>query len=1165
MAVRFIIGRSGSGKTHFCVDNICDKLASNSTAGKIIFLTPEQSTFQIEQAVLNDSRISGYHNLEITSFLRLARKAAQNMPVGSLRPLSQTGRFLLLQRVLHEVQDDLTIFRGDIHAGFCDQVSQMLSELCRYSKTPSDLLSESEQILETGGPSQKPLADKLHDLAIIQQTWKSHIEGSYLDPDEYLDHLEQFYSTETISPDIEFWIDGFAGFTPQQYKIMRMFMKHAGQCNICLNLDHNHPQFDLAADPDNLLDIEHMFHPTLETYQRLTEICLDNAIDILPAVKMPLQSAMPRFAASETLTQIEKNIFTGTTLTEPPSDIDKALEIFSVTNLRDEVESVARKILELCRTQNFRFKDIAIIFRELDQYQELLSAALEEHNIPFFMDVRREVRHHPLIELVRSVFEMLTDNFRIDAIYDYLKTDLAPVTRDQADALENYCITTGTFGSQWLSDNPWSIVTREFPKKTDNENKHTYSADDIDKLRRAAIAPIAKMRNILISKGESYSVTTITKLLVELLDNLKVGKILQKWQDEAIADSDLDNQQVHSQIYNDFYDMLDELVAALEGMQISLADYKALLFSAIEQMSLRLVPPSIDQVLVGTIERSRQPQIKAAFILGMNDGKFPKYSSSTAIITDSQRDILSDDGFELAPSANIKLLHERYLAYIAFTRSNEYLWVSYPNNGGDDQVLNQSPFIKYLQKAVGGVEIKTIADSRNKPDLDRITNNQQLARELAAALSEAKTSGELPPEWATLYLHAKKIGLLEKVLSGVNASNQATLSADSAKALIGTEIIESSISKLEEFAKCPFRFYSRYLLKLENRKPFGLEAVDLGKYYHAMLCQMFNDLKKQNRNWHMVDNSEIKDIVAKAAEEIRQQPEISNLVEKSHRYQFIFSQADSNLCKLAATLSESAKNSDFKQIEAEISFGRKDSPIKGIELKIADNLKLLLQGIIDRIDILDGPARAIAVYDYKLNERSFDWNKFYHGLELQLACYMIAVTNHFNDDAAPAGMFYMPIISKPPSSGKSSTPPEHVLTNSYPKDAPVTPSGAKASGLANGEMIDHLETSLEKGYASHIGQIFKYKDGTVYGSSSNAAVNPTQLNAVLHHTKEIIKELVLNLTNGKIDISPYRIKNETPCKYCDYMSFCRFDNSFNQYNDLTETSKEEILEALEKK
>ena len=97
----------------------------------------------------------------------------------------------------------------------------------------------------------------------------------------------------------------------------------------------------------------------------------------------------------------------------------------------------------------------------------------------------------------------------------------------------------------------------------------------------------------------------------------------------------------------------------------------------------------------------------------------------------------------------------------------------------------------------------------------------------------------------------------------------------------------------------------------------------------------------------------------------------------------------------------------------------KNSKIKGIELEVAENLKLILQGIVDRIDILDGPGKAVAIFDYKLNERSFDWNKFYHGLELQLACYLIAVTGEYSShNLDPAGMFYMPVLARPSSSGQ---------------------------------------------------------------------------------------------------------------------------------------------------
>ena len=1142
MTVRFITGRSGSGKTQFCIDSICAELAKSGSSKRILFLAPEQATFQIEQAVLEDSRISGYNRLEVTSFIRMAKKATREMPVNNLKALSKTSRQLLLYKILTECKDDLQVFGREITPGFCEQIGQILSELYRYDKSPSDLLNQYDKLQENSDSSNQILAAKLHDLAVIQKNWEQKVHNKYLDPDKYLDYLAEYFQHTEIAAD-EIWIDGFAGFTPQQFKVLLILFQQIESCNIALNLDHSSQEFLELTKQDILPDATNVFSPTMDTYQRLMNIIRENAIKLAEPVQLPIESEiMPRFSKSTVLGHVEKYVF-AETAEQLPDGCTDGLEILQAPNQREELNAAAQKIIELCRERNYSFGDIAVIFREIEN-DELVRSVFEEYRIPYFMDAGKDTSHHPLIELIHSVFEMLTDNYKIDAIYNYLKNDLCPLNRLEADALENYCITTGVYGSQFNDKDPWKTATKEFPEKPSEFCLYTLS--DIERFRHDAIAPVRQMKVAIQKAGDTTDVKTITKELFRLFEKLNVSQKLSEWQSAASKEDKLEESEIHTQLYSNLIDLFDELVGALEDFPLSLKEYSGILQAALKDMTLHLAPPALDQVLVGTIERSRQPNIKAAFILGVNDGIFPKFSSSTAIITDSQRELLQQNNFELAPAANRKLLDERYLGYIAFTRSSEYLWISYFANDNNDKAMNPSPFIAELLKISGQHKVEIIEDSRKSASFKRVTNTEQLVREFAAAIAQGRINGSIEELWSSFYQKHKALLIPEIVRRSIFSSNDTELTAGQAAELHGANLHSTSISRLEEFSRCPFKYFSNYMLKLNKREQFALQAMDLGSFYHAVLCEMFNDLQSRNSNWQELELTALPELVEKCSEKvIAENPEIKNLLEKNHRNNYIFTRAKKDLTKTAGSIVQAAKKSSFRQVKAEFEFGMDKNGVKGLELQIANDMKMVLKGVIDRVDISD--KNAIAIYDYKLSKRTFNWLKFYFGLELQLSGYLQIAIEHFGKDKySPAGMFYM--ATRPDTkSNKTTNIPDEVLDNAEIVPEAQYENITKACGIMAKDQIADLEVDLD-GPSKFLSGIRLLKSGAI--NSNNALEGGDELNQILRYSNAKLTEIAREIAEGRIDVMPYRLKKETPCSNCPYGSVCRFDPAINSYREI---------------
>ena len=97
MDAHFLLGAAGSGKTYRCLAEVQAELIRDAEGPPLLFLSPKQSTFQIERQLLSHEKLCGYTRLNITSFERLAAAILEEVP-GSFRrrPLTETGRRMII-------------------------------------------------------------------------------------------------------------------------------------------------------------------------------------------------------------------------------------------------------------------------------------------------------------------------------------------------------------------------------------------------------------------------------------------------------------------------------------------------------------------------------------------------------------------------------------------------------------------------------------------------------------------------------------------------------------------------------------------------------------------------------------------------------------------------------------------------------------------------------------------------------------------------------------------------------------------------------------------------------------------------------------------------------------------------------------------------------------
>jgi len=1152
MAVQFILGRSGTGKTSYCVKAIVDALLEPANNQPLLFLVPEQATYQAEQAILSDERIAGYSRLNVLSFDRL-----QFLLLGknTARPaISHIGQQMIIHRILRDNASRLKIFNLSANwPGLGRQMAQTIIELHQYAKTPDDI----ERLLsELGKDEHNNLAVlKFADIGLILQEYLKFIEGRFIDPDIQLIRATVGVATADFVKGARLWVDGFAGFTEGELTILAELLKTAREVQIALCLDPS--DIDLRNPDAGKIDPAGLFSPTQRTYAELIKTIKKYKLPL--AEPIILEQAL-RFSDSPGLLHIERNIFQSQAHKIPSSNRLQHIRIVSAPNTRSEVQFVARQILQLVKEKEYRYRDIAVIASDIDSYEHYIRAYFDDYNVPFFIDKRKQLNQHPVVQLICSALEIVAGGFSTSDILAYLKTDLVPIDRCEVDLLENYCLAFGTQGGDWQSDRKWHFA---------GEDNETFDEQRLNQIRQKITKPLLEFRDSLYppdSSARTISAEQFTRNVFDFLDSLQIRKTLGAWEDD-VERKYYATENEHRQFYDKLMNIFGILCEVFTGCDMSLADYLAILDSAFSQMTLAFIPPTLDQVLVGSIERSRHPDLKAVFLIGATQRQFPVPVSFDSILTEDDRNAAESAEFPLAATASQKLAERQYLAYIAFTRPCQFLCITYPVVDEKGNAVQRSQFIADVEALFEDLNEESIADKQI--DIAKVQNEAELSELLCSQLGKDTE----PPAM----LGAKYFELLEdicadeqfaelgsRIVSAINYDNRARLDKEIVENLFGRQPAEggldpvqgfalaSSATKLSTFAACPYQYFARYILGLKEREEFKLEPLDVGIFYHRVLDGLLKRLNAENLDFATVKDEQLLEFLSELISRlIIEDSFISNFARHSAHNTFIIHSASQYLEDCVLAIAEMAQAGNFRPKLSEISFGPIDSILGKYEFTLPDGRVLSLDGKIDRLDFMEkGGDKSAVIFDYKRKTRSFSWAEFYYGLDMQLPIYMSAIRSAANSKARnPVGAFYMPV---------EVTPAVAALGEMSKSDS----FDYKAKGIFDGRFFRQLDGTAGTGWSKFYSFRITAKDAQYGNYGISSALRPDDFEKVLTFTKEKIVQLIEEILTGRIEVKPYRLSGKSPCSFCKYKPVCRFDWQINDYNFLESLNKLQCLEKL---
>jgi ATP-dependent helicase/nuclease subunit B len=1129
--LQLVLGPPGSGKTTHVLDAVAAELAATPAAAQLaapplLVLVPEQQTLTIEYELLSRlGRAAGAgravtSRLKVLGFAQLALWLAAG--AGAVRPrLDQLGCRLLAWQLLPP---------GPRRSAQAEELERLVMALARQGTTPADLEACAAQL--EGDAAQ--LAVRLRGVAGDWAQFRRLLDERGLQFDAPGTQVAQLLAARPLPGGTQLYLDGFAGFTGAEQLALEALLGQPGlqQATATLLLDPRRLAGCFETDTYDCYAVS----------RRLWRQLSGLAVRCGRELTVRQLSAPRRWPAGSVLDNLARQGF-GRPAEGTAAASGGTVQFIECSDLRTEVDYAAREIVRLTRPAatgggGLRCGEISVVTRSLEGYADLFRTRLDDYGVPCFIDRRPSAMHHPATELVRSGLRLALSGAcgvplaDVEDAYALLKCGLLGPPGDTDDApasaaelplwqLENRAREVGLRLDEWLEDQPWRRPYRlEDETRAADEAAGAAAAQNLEPTRRSVLAPVYGLAGSIRARLGNL---TVAELLALAWDGLLSGPVQHR-----LAGAELAEQAgTAAEVLQALAAMFEQLGLAAGALRLSpgtraaagritAEELSTLLDYGLSGLSLGLIPPSQDSVLITEIERGRHHAVRATFVLGLTQDCWPRAVTSAQSFTAGELDAVAaatpDGRSLLGQSASEQCEREPYLALVALTRPSERLYASYPALDAQGQPLAPSPFYTSLRR-LAGPHARCLQVSRatllGSIDQAASLEDLQLAlsfsgqTDLVQALPTADGT-ERAWRWAQRQLAQRNCWPVVPAAVAAFRTARSPLS--------------TSPSRLEAFARCPFQHFARYGLKLRERPEDVFGPQHIGSFYHGLLDRFVQQLNAAGFDWATADAEELAAVRGQVIQEW--QPRLAAFTGR-RRSHYLAERAGALLGGTAAWVRPGREDPGAaRPVRTELVFGsERGAELPALRLATSRG-ELLIGGRIDRLDIAsDGKAWIV---DYKLGPRSFSLRRFLAGADLQLPLYLLALEGR--------------VLSV---DGR-----EHRL---HPWQA----------------VLQGIEPAVHDGELDFAAQAVIRPAGSLKAEVRSSLEDGRLRAWMLEGARSIATRLGEALLSGEVSPLPLRDGHWTACSGCPFRSVCRFDPlAGDQYRDLPATDTKALQEEL---
>lgn len=1124
MALHFIFGRAGSGKSARC----CREIAEYITAApgrSALFLVPDQATYLAESTLARAFPGKGFLGVEVCGFSRLAYRVFQELHSDTNEALSPLVQQFVLRRLLLERKKDLRMMAAAAsRPHFARSLTSFFHQLSTFLITEKDLADAAREEGDT------PLGKKLADLSLLYGAYHQYLTGHFRYRGNMYDKLAADIPRSEALRKTRIWIDGFGGMTPQEIAIAAALIRTAPAVTVTLSMD---PPEKAGAYP--------LFDRPYRLWQALSRAAGNSSSVTL--------TASPRYT-SPRLRELASHFFQpfpGTCPLPPAEKLraDEGIYITKAPSRAAEADTAARQIARLIRDKGFRCRDILVLLRKADAYTDLVRRAFEKAEIPVFIDQRQPMASHPLVMLLQNLIQFLAarsrgpwQGWRRSLLFPLLKTDLLQAfSPEEVDRLENYVLRIGIRPRQW--EETWKFHS-PFHLEYDDGMPTPQEREELNLMN----ALRGRLLDFLIPLEdrwqEAKTVREKCALLYQWLMEQKVPDTLALWDAKEFEKS---REKPHLQVWKKTLQLLDDMVRAAGDDTLPDREFLSMAEDGFTSLTYAMIPPTVDHVTVTTIDRGSAMEGRAVFLLGAAEGDFPARVAEEGFLTSGEARHLAGRNLVLGPDLLGLIYQEEFYAYLSLTRARQVLYISYPASDNDGTALSLSPLVERMVR----LRYATAMGEARLPDLTAKDPSFLLTPDQALSLLPGLARKGTPPEgsiWPSLVSWAmaspERAALFSQKLRGLSYQNASRPlpPALSARLFLKTQPVRTSVSQLESYRSCPYKYFLQYGLSLQQQDQSRMDNRDYGNYLHAGLHSFGDYLKKQKKEWRNATDEEIDRISAKIAARVAPRVKSGAL-----------------LSDAAAAYTEGALNRTFRSALRRFRRWSRQSGASTIameesfRLSIEASRRFFIDCHIDRVDAAGSGA---IVCDYKTGTPDISLQEIVTAYRLQLITYLMAVWENKKDTLLPGAILYIYLNgdtrSVPvPGSGKSSAAPKELA--GYFLDDPNFLSA-----------LDH-DLCGEDTFLP----LARTKKGA--WTKASPVLTLDQMEALFAVTRANLASLYEKIKSGAIPIRPARTgKGASPCQWCLYKSICRFDPKIPgcRYEDIPSRDDKEILKELTK-
>ncbi len=1059
---------------------------------KTFLIVPEQQTVIAEKEMADFMPPFAPLYFEVTNFTRFSNTVFRALG-GVAGEYSDSGKnALIMWRALTELSPFLSVTGNDkeINSATVKKMLDAVREMQSFGIHPSDL---SEIFEKDELKAESRLLNKVHDLSKTATLYKKLLSEKYADAEDDLYALIKKLDTATDFTDgVEFFIEGFTSFTEPQFLLISKLLSLS---DITVHLTISKSRADSFE-----------FSETRGTKERLVKFA-----DKASVRKQILRIAEYDMSKPQILTETEELLW-HTYGTADAEKINGALRIFEASDPYDECDAIAsdikRKVIE-----GASYRDFAIIARGIDDYAGIIDASLTRAKIPHFMAKKRDAASFEAIKLIYSALSAVRSGFVRDDLIAYIKCGMCGITPEECDEFEIYTETWQINRRRFTDGILWNMSPYGYgAKKKAGEDEKIAR---INATREKVIAPLLKLSDDFAA---AKTVREFATALFEFISQIGLENSISEKAEQLLLLGEATAAEENKGLYKIICSALDDIVEVLGDFDINATGFESQLKVIISLAGIGRIPSYVDEVTLGSADMLRLTDKKHVYLIGVNQGKFPKTPKETSYFTDREKNTLSALGLSVIDESETRYSRELFFFSRAFSFGKESVTVTYPTRARDFSALLRSDVIGRIIE-ITKEKVKPISTGTLTP-FDRIYTPEELMEHPELLKNPVLT--DLLLDFG--YENALTVSSRE-------IKNETMRLSEHCGSILYPGDIPLTQSRIDAYLNCPFAYFLKYDLSLQNNEKAKFDARNIGSFIHAVLENFFAEIEKNGTDISKIDAKKREMLIKNSAE--RYMSDMGDV--RSKRTDIVISRLVSATRPIIDDLADEIANSKYMPKFFELPIDRRadENPFPAF-FEDGKDRKIYVYGSIDRVDTYrqDGNVY-VRIIDYKTGSKTFSPSDLEEGRNLQMFLYLKSIVESENSP-------FLKRIGL--EEGGKLIPAGVIYVNADISDSTVKHAGeeeeikaARAKQTRKGMLLDD-EISLAAMNPDYLPIKFK-KDGTPDAYSADKLYSLEGWDELNKTMSESIKKVSADMRSGEISAKPDKKRN--PCDYCNFAPVCR--------------------------